>query len=437
MRLPWQAKEPEKRTLTEADFDRLFERTNTKAGANVTTDSAIYSAVVAACIMVRAEAKATLPVHVFRDDGNRRVKASERPEYMVLKSAWNPHMTAAQGWLWQSATTDSTGNAYALIERKRPGMALYPLIGETLPVIETRKGTPRVLGYKHRTTNRADWEPLTTDEVLHFPSTFISSDGVTGRSLVDIARESIGLDLASEQFLGSFLANGTHFGNVLSTDQDLTANDIDALKLQLADGKGVAPAHKARFFHKGLKFLDPPSSMKDNDLVEQRRYNIERICGIFHVPLVKVAAMWFGTYSNTEQGDLDFAKGCIVPMCVTTEQVLNARLFPDGEHYVKFDLNGLMRGDFATRMQGYFSAVGGPIMTQNEAREREELDPREGGDELLIPFNMTTASQMDDVPDEGLTDEQDDEWVQSMNKRGLNGAALLKDAQDLIKQYTK
>mgnify|MGYP001108584621 FL=1 len=398
MRMPWQ-KPAEKRELTEVEFFRMFERVTTKAGATVNSETALYSSVVAACLLVRAESKATLPIHLYIEEDGRRRKAVERPEYALLKNAPNPTMTSAQFWLWQQMTTDLTGNAYALREKRGTATtAIYPLVGETLPVIERKNGTPRVVGYKHR--DGSGWQPLLTADVLHFPSSIIGSDGVTGRSLVDVAREAIGLDISAEEFMGRVLANGTHMGVVLSTDQALTTEDMEALRQQLSDGKGVAPAGKARLFTKGIKPMVLGSTVQEAELIEARRYGVERICGIFRVPLTKVAAMWFGTYSNSEQSDLDFAKGCVTPMVVSTEQVLNARLFSGTAYYVKFDINGIMRGDFATRMEGLTSAVNGGIFTPNEARAWEELDPLPGGDELRFPLNTMPASQLDEMDDE-------------------------------------
>ena len=402
MRMPWQ-KPAEKRELTEVEFFRMFERVTTKAGATVNSETALYSSVVAACLLVRAESKATLPIHLYIEEDGRRRKAVERPEYALLKNAPNPTMTSAQFWLWQQMTTDLTGNAYALREKRGTATtAIYPLVGETLPVIERKNGTPRVVGYKHR--DGSGWQPLLTADVLHFPSSIIGSDGVTGRSLVDVAREAIGLDISAEEFMGRVLANGTHMGVVLSTDQALTTEDMEALRQQLSDGKGVAPAGKARLFTKGIKPMVLGSTVQEAELIEARRYGVERICGIFRVPLTKVAAMWFGTYSNSEQSDLDFAKGCVTPMVVSTEQVLNARLFSGTAYYVKFDINGIMRGDFATRMEGLTSAVNGGIFTPNEARAWEELDPLPGGDELRFPLNSVPASEVGE--DDGETQDR-------------------------------
>jgi hypothetical protein len=122
---------------------------------------------------------------------------------------------------------------------------------------------------------------------------------------------------------------------------------MDAIRDMLSDGQGVAPAGKARLFTKGVKPEVLGSTVQQTEMIEQRRYNVERICGVFKVPLVKAQAMWFGTYSNTEPGDLAFSKDCVVPMCVQVEQVFDAKLFSDAKYYVKHELNGLMRGEFA------------------------------------------------------------------------------------------
>lgn len=362
-----------------------------KSGVNVTPETAIASAAVAACLGIRATAFSTLPVHLYRATAEGREKAVTHPAYRLLKDSPNESMTAAKFWRWKQLTQDLYGNAYALIERDSSGQvrAIRPLLGTVTPVVDYSMGAPKVLGYEqelHLAGAPSVKKEHLPGDVMHFPSEFIKPDGVTGRSLIDVCKEAVGLDIGSEEFFARVLANGTHMGTVLIANNEMTDEQFKNLQEQMADGRGVAPAGKVRMFRNAEpKVLG--MSIKDAELIEQRRFQIERICNVSRIPVIMLDPS-HGTYSNTEQGDLALGKHCIRPICVDTEQVVNSSVLrSEVDTYIKFDLNGLTRGDFKTRMEGYAQGVNGGWMRPNEPRELEEMDPIPGGDIVRFPLN--------------------------------------------------
>lgn len=367
-----------------------------KAGVRVSPETALYSMAVASCIGIRSASFSTVPVHVYRDTGSGKEKATEHPVYQLLKTAPSSDKTSVQFRRWLRQTADLYGDAYVYVERHGSRVyALHPIHGDTEPIVTERGGVKKVEGYKHREKD-GTWTPYRTDQILHFPSEFVSEDGITGRSLVEIAREAVGLDIAAEEFMARVLANGTHMGTVLVTDSRLGEKQQQALKDMLEDGRGIAPAGKVRVFQDGVKPQTLGMSVKDADLTEQRRYNLERICGVFRVPLSMVQDLTHGTYTNTEQADIALAKHCITPLAADAEQIFTARLLTASPKlYVKFDLNGLMRGDFKTRMEGYSLGVNAGILAPDEPRAWEDLNPKDGGDELRFPVNSIPASKAD------------------------------------------
>jgi HK97 family phage portal protein len=388
------------RELTETQWFEMFDRSQkAKAGVAVNANTAIYSAAVAAVVGLRAKTLASLPLHVYRDSGGKRVKAVDHPAYRLLKNKPNPSMTAPKFWRWVQMQCDLyDGNAYVWKDvRVSRLVGLYPILGKTEPIVTKRNGIAVVEGYKNVLNGVETIFPAA--EVLHFTSEFMDADGIKGRSLVDVCRESIGIDMAAEEFFGRVLANGTHMGVVIVANEQMTDVQFEDLKQQMADGRGVAPAGKVRFF-RNAKPEVIGMTVKDADLTEQRRFAIERICGVAGIPPSFVGDIEKLTYSNAEQADISLAKHCIRNIAVDHESVLNSDLLSaDVNLYVKFDLNGLQRGDFKTRMEGYALAVNAGIMVPDEARAFEDMDPIPGGDKLRFPVNTIPAEMAEDYFD--------------------------------------
>lgn len=387
----WPFSRREKRDYTEVTWESIFDRSSkAKTGVRVDEDTAIYSSAVAAVIGLRAKTRGSLPTHVYRKSDDGRKEASEHPASRLLRGKPNSHQTASKFWRWKQITQDITGNAYVWMETRGSRLVgLHPIVGKTEPILSVKHGIVTVEGYKNTYKGVETLYPAR--EVLHFPSEFISADGVTGRSLIDVCRESIGIDMGAEEFFSRVLANGTHMGVVLVADEGLTDKQFQDLKQQMADGRGVTPAGKTRVFNR-VKPMVLGMSVKDADLTEQRRFALERICGVFGVPPNFAGDLEKLTYSNAEQADIQLAKHCIRPIVVDDEQLLTSELLSaDASLYVKFDLKGLERGDFKTRMEGYSAAVNAGIMIPNEPRELEDMEPVPGGDVLRFPVNTIPA----------------------------------------------
>ena len=388
LRLPFSPK-----NATEIQWEGAWDRgAKSKAGVVVDAKTAYASAALATVILIRSETAATLPVDVMREVDGKRVKAKQHPAYPLLKYAPNPSQVSSVFWMWQQQTTDMLGNAWVWVEAHGSRLvALHPLTGRCEAIIDCVGGINRLRGVRHTKDGVERIYPAS--ELLHFPSHFISEDGITGRSIVEVARESIGLDIGSQEFFARVMANGTHMGTVLVAEEGLGEKQVEALKKELSDGRGIAPAGKVRLFQK-VKPMVIGMSVKEADLIESRRFIRECIADVGRVPVVMIDPT-HGTYSNTEQGDIALAKHCIRPICVVREQILSSRLLnADPSLYVRFDLNGLMRGDFQTRMNGYAQAVNAGIFTPNMVLRLEDEDELPGGDILRFPQNSVDAAEV-------------------------------------------
>lgn len=371
---------------------------STHSGISVTSDSAVASVAVLACLIVRAESLMLCPASVIRKEGTDRITDDEHPVARLMADEWNPFLGAEEGWRWKQIREDLTGNAHVRVEWQRgKPIALWPLTGEKPEIMYAN----RQMFYRYsgdgRLPNQAEITPAgdyPAREILHFKGPFLRSP-YEARSLVEVTAETIGLGIATEQFFARFLGNGTHFPQYLQTDGELKEKDITALKDQLSDGAGLTGVGKVRVYDRGLKVMQNEMSLKDADLTGHQRWLLEQTCRIWRTPLAMVQDLTHGTYTNTEQQDLWFGKHTVAPICVNTAGVCRRGLFLPGErrtHFAKFDVNGLMRGDFKTRAEGYSLLINCGVLAPNEARGNEDMNAYEGGEQYRLPMNTEDAS---------------------------------------------
>lgn len=376
---------------------------STSSGVSVTSDSAVASVAVLACLIVRSESMMLVPGDVFRRDGRSRLHLEDHPVDRLISDAPNELMSAEEFWRWKQINEDLTGNAYARIEwsRGRP-VALWPLLGSRPQAIVGTGSDNRarlIYRYSGDGSQGLGGESITpandyaASEILHFKGPYLRSP-FEARSLVEITAENIGLGIASERFFAKFLGNGTHFPQYLQTEQSLKKESLDALREQLEDMSGLLPAGTTRIFDRGLKVMSNDMSLKDADLTAQQRWVLEQVCRTWRTPLGMVQDLTHGTYTNSEQQDLWFAKHTVAPICRNTEGALRTKLFLPSErrdHYIKFNVNGLLRGDFKTRAEGYSLLINSRVLSPNEARGYEDWNPYDGGDEYVSNGSLQTV----------------------------------------------
>ena len=371
------------------------------SGVRVTPETALASVAVAACIEVRAETFSALPGGVYRKEDRRRIPVPEHDAYRLLFDKPNDLMTSGELLRWKQIRQDISGNAMLrIIWRNGRPVELWPMYGPS-PEIKTAKGK---IAYRYQGDEITPAGDYSSRDVLHFKGPFLKNP-FEAASPIDLIKDTIGLSIATEQFFGRFLNNGTHFPSYLETDNALTADDVKAIAASLKTTAGVLGAGTTRIFDRGLKVKQNSMSLKDADLSAQMRWYLEQICRIYRVPLPLVQDWTHGTYTNSEQAGLWFAQHTITPIAVDTERV-SRKLFIEGdtEHYVKFNLDALLRGDFASRTAGYALQIQNGVLSRNEARAYEDLDPYEGGDEYLVPLNMTTSTAAVEAIGEPITE---------------------------------
>jgi len=359
------------------------------SGKAVNARTAIQMSTVYACVRVIAETIASLPLHVYESNEGGSAKAVKHPLYRLIHDEPNPEMTS---FVWRETMLTHLllwGNSYSQVIRNGRGqvVGLYPLLPDYMEVDRDSKG---VLTYKYTNAEGVSrW--LRPEDVLHIPG--LGFDGIIGYSPVAMEKNAIGLGISAEEYGNKFFSNGARPSGILTHPN--TVKDPAALRASWnAAYGGTSNASRVAVLEEGMTFT--PLSMPNNEaqFLETRRFQVEEICRIYRVPPHMVGDLSRATFSNIEHSSIDFAVHTIRPWLVRIEQAMNRALFPDrekGRFYVQFNLDGLMRGDYKSRMEGYAIARQNGWMSANDIRELENQNPipaEDGGDAYLCNGNM-------------------------------------------------
>ena len=367
------------------------------SGKAVTERSAMQMTAVYSCVRILAEAIAGLPLHLYRytPDGSK-VKAVDHPLYLLLHDEPNPEMSSfvfretlmTHLLLW--------GNAYAQIIRNGKGevVALYPLMPNRMSVDRDKHGQ---LYYTY--TRASDEAPtmngmtvlLPPSDVLHIPG--LGFDGLVGYSPIAMAKNAIGLSIATEEYGAKFFANGAAPSGVL--EHPGTIKDPSRVReAWMSQFGGSANSGKVAVLEEGMKYTPISISPEQAQFLETRKFQINEIARIFRIPPHMVGDLEKSSFSNIEQQSLEFVKYTLDPWVIRWEQSIQRALLRPEEkkrYFAKFNVEGLLRGDYQSRMNGYAVARQNGWMSANDIRELENLDriPAEaGGDLYLVNGNM-------------------------------------------------
>ncbi len=408
---------------------------NSTAGKTVTERSAMQMTAVYSCVRILAEAIAGLPLHVYQynNDGGKD-KALKHPLYHILHDEPNPEMSSfvfretlmTHLLLW--------GNAYAQILRNGKGevIGLYPLMPNKMTVDRDDKGH---LFYQYQRSNDEAIKSdsmviLSPQDVLHIPG--LGFDGLVGYSPIAMAKNAIGLAIATEEYGAKFFANGAAPSGVLEHPGTIK----DPAKVRESWNTtfgGSGNAGKVAVLEEGMKYTPISISPEQAQFLETRKFQINEIARIFRVPPHMVGDLEKSSFSNIEQQSLEFVKYTLDPWVIRWEQSIMRTLFTPEEkkkYYVKFNVEGLLRGDYQSRMTGYATARQNGWMSANDIRELENLDripAEEGGDLYLINGNMLPLGQAGafaNQPNDGKeekTDENGSEEVLEVDEPDTDG----------------
>ncbi len=402
------------------------------SGKTVTERSAMQMTAVYSCVRILAEAIAGLPLHVYRynSDGGKE-KAIDHSLYLILHDEPNPEMSSfvfretlmTHLLLW--------GNAYAQIIRNSKGevVALYPLMPNKMSVDRDENGQ---LYYQYLRSidevgGKSETVILKPADVLHIPG--LGFDGLVGYSPIAMAKNAIGLAIATEEYGAKFFANGAAPSGVL--EHPGTIKDPQRVReAWQSQFGGSQNSGKIAVLEEGMKYTPISISPEQAQFLETRKFQINEIARIFRVPPHMVGDLEKSSFSNIEQQSLEFVKYTLDPWVIRWEQsIMRTLLTPEEKksYFVKFNLEGLLRGDYQSRMNGYATARQNGWMSANDIRELENLDriPAEaGGDLYLINGNMLPLQQAGafaNTQNDDGKEENTDEEVLEVEESGADG----------------
>ena len=399
------------------------------AGKNVNERSAMQMTAVYSCVRILAEAVAGLPLHLYRykEDGGKE-RAIDNNLYHLLHDEPNKEMSS---FIFRETLMTHLllwGNAYAQIIRNGKGevVALYPLMPNKMQVDRDENGELYYIytrSSEEAKTMEGAMVYLTPRDVLHIPG--LGFDGLVGYSPIAMAKNAIGLAIATEEYGAKFFANGAAPSGVL--EHPGTIKDPSRLRENWnSTFGGSANSGKVAVLEEGMKYTPISISPEQAQFLETRKFQIDEIARIFRVPPHMVGDLEKSSFSNIEQQSLEFVKYTLDPWVIRWEQSLSRSLLNEDEkrkYFFKFNLEGLLRGDYESRMSGYATARQNGWMSANDIRELENLDKipaEDGGDLYLINGNMLPLNKAGAYANMEKEDKTDEE-VLEMEKSGRSG----------------
>lgn len=381
----------------DAGYSFLFGRTT--SGKPVNERTAMQTTAVYACVRILAEAVASLPLHVYeyQDDGGKKL-VHDHPLYYLLHDEPNPEMTS---FVFRETLMSHLliwGNAYAQIIRDGAGrvLGLYPLLPDKMDVQRDDRGNIYYVYSRNSDENPMFKEygdiRLKAEDVLHIPG--LGFDGLIGYSPIAMAKNAVGMTLACEEYGASFFANGANPGGVLEHPGVLK----DPSKVRESWNsvyRGVNNAHKIAVLEEGMKYQQIGIPPEEAQFLETRKFQINEIARLYRIPPHMVGDLDKSSFSNIEQQSLEFVKYTLDPWVIRWEQSLQRSLLLSGEkgkYFIKLNVDGLLRGDYQSRMNGYAVGRQNGWFSANDIREMENMNPipdEQGGNLYLINGAMT------------------------------------------------
>ena len=378
---------------------RTFFFGRASSGVDVTERTALQTAAVYACVRVIAEAIASLPLKLYEYKGNGTQITTEHPLYDILHIAPNPEMTSfvfretlmSHVLLW--------GNAYAQIIRDGLGRVtgLYLLLPHKMEMDRDDNGEIFYTYYRDFDDAKAHEKTggitLLKDDVLHIPGH--SFDGLMGYYPIGLHRNTIGMAVATENYGATFFANGANPSGILQ--HPATLNNSELIRKSWEDmfkGKGQ---NRVAILEEGMTYKPVGMPPEQAQFLETRKFQLNEIARIFRVPPHMIGDLEKSTFSNIEQQSIEFVQHTINPWVVRLEQATNLALLSPSERKkftIKFNVDGLLRGDYTARMNGYATGRQNGWLSINDIRRLEDMNPisaEEGGDRYLVNGNMIDA----------------------------------------------
>lgn len=368
------------------------------SGLLITEKTALFNSAVFACQRGISESFAMIPRDIYqKTEKNGRKSIDNHPSIKALTTEANPLMTSFTFFRTVQHHILGSGNGYAELQFKKGTgqiVAMWPLPSDRVEpevIINERQELDVVY---HVTLPDGSKVTLPKSHVLHLPG--LGYDGIRGYSVTELMANAIGLGSALEEFGALYFKQGADIAGYVEIPDTMDEAQIKNLKkhYELING-GLENAHRFKFLYESAKFKPTGGKPYESQMLESRVFQIQEVARFHRYPLHKLQELSKGqSYNSLEQFNIEFVNDTLMPWVTLWEQEINRKFFIDPKDkgmYVKFNINALLRGDSASRANFYRTMVMTGIMTVNEARAFEDLPPMDGGDNRMIPLNMSDA----------------------------------------------
>lgn len=359
----------------------LFAGNDSKTGIQITETTAMQLSAVHGAVRVISETIASLPWDVKTTQNGIVRDAVDHPINKLLHAP-NSMMTDFTLREVCQAHLCLHGNAFIAIKRDSSGQAV-----RLIPVHPDRVQVKVYEDSKFFTIDKK--ETFDDSEMIHIVG--LGFDGIVGKSVIESARESIGLGLAADRFGGSFFGNGANISAVLTHPGRLSD---EAYKRMIRSwtqrNSGLDNSHKTAILEEGMQVEKMSISPQESQFISTRKFSVEDIARFFRIPLAYLGSLEnSSTRANIEEQGIQFQRNTILPWVKRWESEFNRKLFVDSDYYVRFNMEGLLRGDIKSRYDAYTKGRQWGWISANDVRRLENLEPIDGGDAYLQPLNMT------------------------------------------------
>ena len=352
----------------ESSLNNFLLAVSDKSLSAVNPNTALTFSTVFACVRVIAESIATLPLFVYKRDGNNKIKAINHPLYSLLHDAPNNECTSVS--FIESLITQIllVGNGFVEIVRDN-----FNIVKE-LHLIDSNKirifrDTNNTILFEYNSDGVLI--TLSKSQVMHIAG--LGWNGIIGLSPISMMRKQITTGLHQDNFALDFFSNGVKKVPIISHPSRLNQDAKNNLKESFREAweKGIV------VLEEGMKIDPITMNLSDAQFLESRRFSVEEICRIFRVPPHLIGDLSRSTNNNIEHQSIEFVTHTIRPWCVRIEKALNSYLLNHLEkkkYYIEFNLDGLLRGDTLTRQQANQIKLNNGVLTRNEWRRQENLN---------------------------------------------------------------
>lgn len=366
----------------------VFNTNRSTSGVVINEENAMSLSGIYAGVRVYADAISCLPIDIIRETSNSKVKDFKHPNYVLLAHQPNSLMTS---YVWRSIVVPYIllwGNSYNIIEFEKGGSfrpkAIMPIHPNNVVNIKIEGGS---LMYFIQLDDGTKMK-IDQSQMLHFRGL---GNNIVGKSVLDYAADCLGGAKATEIFGNKFFANGATPTAVLSTDAILDTPSYT--NIQNSWNKvyqGVNNSNKTAILEQGLKYSQVSIPQDAAQFLETKKFSIEDQARWMKLPPHMIGDLTHATFTNIDAQDLNLVKHSILPLVKNMEQEIDRKLFrvqERGNTFVKFNLEGLLRGDIKTRYEAHKIGIQNGFMTLNEARMIEGFNPKDGLDETWMQIN--------------------------------------------------